>query len=150
LSIFIIESKDKDIPLLMDFLKSYNEYDDHLFNTTLVKASLEDLIKHPTLGRIWLIYIQNEAFPNGRNIGYIILTFGYSLEFYGRDGFIEEFFIVEEMRGKGIGNKVVEIVFAKANDLGIKAIHLEVVAKNFALGLILYYQTTNLIEQLAK
>jgi len=34
------------------------------------------------------------------------------------------------MRGKGIGKKVIGLVFEKAKDLGIKAIHLEVVPTN--------------------
>jgi GNAT superfamily N-acetyltransferase len=126
----LIEPRPKDLDVLVELVKSYYEFDRHLFDAGLVKESLENLIKEPTLGKIWLIDLSDEIYAENKTIGYIILTFGYSLEFHGRDAFIDEFFIVETMRRKGLGKKVIALVLEKAKTYEIKAIHLEVVTTN--------------------
>ena len=114
----------------MELVKSYYKYDGHDFDAGLVRESLEDLIKKSLLGRVWFIDLIDANHAKNKNIGYIILTFGYSLEFHGRNAFIDEFFIVETMRGKGLGKKAIELVLQKAKPFKINAIHLEVVTAN--------------------
>lgn len=104
-SLYLVEPRSHDLDTLMELVKSYHKYDGHDFDASLVRGSLEDLIKKPLLGRIWLIDLIDVNHAKNKNIGYIILAFGYSLEFHGRDAFIDEFFIVETMRGKGLGKK---------------------------------------------
>ena len=62
----------------------------------------------------------------GRPVGYLAICFGYSIEFAGRDAFLDEFFLVEKARGRGIGSLAVEKVAAQLADRGIAALHLEV------------------------
>jgi ribosomal protein S18 acetylase RimI-like enzyme len=68
----------------------------------------------------------------GACAGYLVLTLGYSLEFQGRDGFIDELFLVESFRGRGVGDRVLELVENEARALGVVALHLEVERKNAA------------------
>lgn len=63
-------------------------------------------------------------------VGYIVLAFGFSFEYQGHDGFIDECFIKDGYRKKGIGGKAMEIVEAEAATLGIRALHLEVERDN--------------------
>ena len=63
-------------------------------------------------------------------IGYIVLTFGFSLEFHGRDAFLDELYLSEEYRGKGIGEASLGFVEALCQREGIKALHLEVERRN--------------------
>ena len=62
--------------------------------------------------------------------GYLILTFGFSLEYGGRDAFIDEFFIATPHRGRGLGKAALEEVARLAPGLGVHAIHLEVADNN--------------------
>ena len=55
------------------------------------------------------------------------MCFGYSIEFGGPDGFVEEMYIPEGHRGKGIGRAVLEEARSHARHPGVKALHLEVV-----------------------
>ena len=84
-----------------------------------------------TLGRVWLITTEKEA------IGYIVVTFGYSLEYHGRDAFIDEFFVTASHRNRGVGTKAMQFVLDHCSDLGIHALHLEVERSN-AAGQALY------------
>jgi len=65
----------------MDLMKLYYEYDGHAFNPILVKEALKNLVIDPTLGRAWFINLSCENPADSRVIGYVVLTFGYSLEF---------------------------------------------------------------------
>ena len=65
-------------------------------------------------------------------VGYIVLCFGYSLEWLGRDAFVDEFYLREEYRGRGWGRATMAFVEEAARDAGVRALHLEVVRENVA------------------
>jgi GNAT superfamily N-acetyltransferase len=83
-------------------------------------AALAALVGDPGLGRLWLILAGNEP------VGYVAVTFGFSLEFHGRDAFIDEIFIRPPFRGAGLGGRVLAAVEPECRALGIRALHLEV------------------------
>jgi ribosomal protein S18 acetylase RimI-like enzyme len=85
---------------------------------------LAELIDNPELGVLWLI----EA--NGRVAGYLLLTLCYSLEFQGRFGLLDEFFIDEQWRGQGIGAAALDFVQKECAARSLKALRLEVTHTN--------------------
>jgi GNAT superfamily N-acetyltransferase len=86
-----------DIETLFVFIQEYYEYDRHPLNTARIRTALENLIRHPDWGQVWLIYRNKEP------IGYVVLTLGYSLEAGGREALVDEIYIREGDRGQGIG-----------------------------------------------
>ena len=66
--------------------------------------ALLGLLRDPGLGRAWLILDGAGA------VGYVVLCFGYSLEWLGRDAFVDEFYLREEYRGRGWGRKTMEFL----------------------------------------
>lgn len=90
------------------------------------RAAVAPLLVDDRLGAVWAIDEQ------GKWIGYIALTWGYSIEMQGRDAFIDELFIRAAHRGRGIGTRVLEAAKARAVALGIRALHLEVDRHNAA------------------
>lgn len=62
----------------------------------------------------------------GADIGYLVISFGFSFEYGGRDAFVDELYIVEGHRRKGIGKTVLQLAEKWALEMGIKALHLEV------------------------
>jgi len=64
--------------------------------------------------------------------GDLALCFGYSIEFGGRAAFVDEFFILPEARGRGLGGRLLEEVKAAAAAEGILALHLDVARQNEA------------------
>jgi GNAT superfamily N-acetyltransferase len=89
-------------------------------NRQRAEAAFSDLLADPRLGRVWLIEAQ------GRPVGYVVLTLGYSLEYGGRDAFVDDLFIREGFRGQGLGTAALEIVRTACTELGARALHLEV------------------------
>lgn len=88
------------------------------------RESIAQLLLDPSLGQVWLI------FSAGALAGYIAICFGYSIEFGGRDGFIDEFYLAEKFRGQGIGRRVLKLVLARLKEDDIRALHLEVARDN--------------------
>ena len=118
--------------------------DDHELLHTLVAAyHAEDHVPHDaralarvlgplidgTAGAIWLIREEQEV------LGYVALCFGYSIEFGGRDAFIDEIYVAPSHRGRGIGRMALERLDAHAVALGVRALHLEVDHRNPAARL---------------
>ncbi|UII29568.1 GNAT family N-acetyltransferase [Fulvivirga ulvae] len=102
----------------------FNQIEGYPFNPAVWEKNLEEFTTNKSLGRIFLITYENST------VGYIVLAFGFSFEYKGRDAFIDEIFIKEGYRNRGIGKIAMDFIEAKARELGVNAIHLEVEAHN--------------------
>lgn len=84
---------------------------------------VQELLNNSNFGKIWLIRSDDDT------VGYIILTFGFSVEYGGRFALIDEFYIKQEFRNKGIGTEALKFVEVNCKASGVESIHLQV--KNF-------------------
>lgn len=119
---FII-ADNSDTETLVNFVREF-AFDNHPFEANSVRNTLAKILNNDSLGRVWLINHGSEV------VGYIVLTFGYSLEYRGRDAFIDEFFIRESCQGQGVGTSTLQFIESVCPSLEIKAVHLEVERKN--------------------
>jgi ribosomal protein S18 acetylase RimI-like enzyme len=113
-----------DIETLLEFIREYYEFDYLLFDEQVARAALTKFVGDESLGRVWLISYEDEA------IGYLILTLGYSLEYGGRDAFIDEVYIRESHRGREMGQRALTFAEDACRSLGVRALHLEVERAN--------------------
>ena len=109
---------------VIEMMTSFNAIDDYKFDPIIGGENLDKFTANEYLGKLYLII------HGQRNIGYIILAFGYSFEYKGRDAFIDEFYVKKEFRNQGIGKKTIDFIEVQANKLEVKAIHLEVEGHN--------------------
>jgi ribosomal protein S18 acetylase RimI-like enzyme len=105
-------------------MSDFNALYDYPFNRSLASELLHLFIDDVNLGRLWLIQMNDQI------IGYLVVAFGFSFEYGGRDAFIDEFYIEEKQRGQGLGTEVLEQAFKLVADLQIKVLHLEVEPHN--------------------
>lgn len=84
------------------------------------RAAIEWLIENDACGAAWFI----EA--AGQIAGYLVLTIGYSLEFHGRYGLLDELFVEESFRGQGIGTQALAFAEQVCRLRGLRALRLEV------------------------
>ena len=89
-------------------------------------AALTPLLDGSPHGAIWLIG------PRSAPVGYIAVCFGWSIEMGGLDAIVDEFFIREKVRGRGMGSEALAALARALADLDIKALHLEVATDNDA------------------
>ncbi len=90
------------------------------------RAALAPLLEGSPHGCVYL------AGPVRAPIGYVIISFGWSIEFGGLDGFVDEIFIRPGVRGRGIGTEILLSLPKTLAKAGMRAIHLEVDRGNAA------------------
>jgi ribosomal protein S18 acetylase RimI-like enzyme len=105
---------------LAELMRDYYAFDSHAYDPAAVAGTLGDFLRHPEYGRAWFIEVE------GAVAGYMVLCIGFSLEFGGRDAFVDEIYLREAYRRQGIGRRALEIMIGEAQRLGLKALHLEV------------------------
>jgi ribosomal protein S18 acetylase RimI-like enzyme len=90
------------------------------FDEARRRAIFDRFVRDSTYGKAWLITCDEKY------VGYVVLTVSFSFEYRGYDAFIDELYIAEEYRQKGIGRRAMEFVEIAAAELDVNAIHLEV------------------------
>lgn len=109
-----------DTDLLTGFVRDFYVLERIPFNQQRTRAALGGLLYDHTLGRVWIITRDDAP------IGYLALTFGYSLEYGGRDATLDELYIVAEQRAQGAGTAALAFVAERCRELGIHAVQLAV------------------------
>ena len=105
--------------------RTMNEEDGHPLDES-GEAAVRLLCLGDMAARCWLARHSS----GDKAIGYIILTLGFSIEHGGRDGFIDELYVIPEMRGFGVARKLMQIAEEAARALGVGTLHLEVENRN--------------------
>lgn len=118
------QAENPDVHIILLMMQEFNSIDNYPFDKNKTEKNLFELINNKNLGRIWLIKSNNII------IGYVVLAFGFSFEYGGRDAFIDELFIKADFRNKGIGQKTMSFLEEKARELNINTLHLEVETHN--------------------
>ena len=101
-------------------MRGYYEQDGYTFVEAEARAAALALIQDPHLGRLW-VTCDGDAV-----VGYVAVALGFSFEYRGREAFVDELFIAESHRGRGLGAKALELAEAYCRDAGVNALHLEV------------------------
>ncbi|MDU8926542.1 GNAT family N-acetyltransferase [Alisedimentitalea sp. MJ-SS2] len=113
-------ARPDDLPKLEALVAAYHVFSGIETTQDGRNAALMPLLEGIPHGVAYLIG------PRVAPVGYIIISFGYSVEMGGMDGFIDEFFIRERVRGRGMGSEVLLSLLPALESHGIKALHLEV------------------------
>ena len=109
-----------DLETLLPFVREFWLIERLAFVEPAVRRALGGILGDPDFGRV--VAIELESLP----IGYYVLTLGYSLEHLGRDAFVDELYLREAHRGKGIGSLALAHAAELCGQLGVGALHLEV------------------------
>jgi len=124
MSIDLTLARLPDLELLLPLVRAYHEFEEIASNAAGRESAVGRLLADPDLGAIWTIR------ADGVVCGYIALCRGFSIEFDGFDAFVDEFYLLPDFRGRGIGRFVLEEIKTHARRLDINALHLEVARGN--------------------
>ena len=113
-----------DIEIITQMMQDFYAIDNYPMDVEVAKTLFQEFISNEHLGKSWLIYSENEI------VGYIILTFIFSFEYGGKIAFVDELFIKETARGKGIGKEAIQFIQREVPKLSLKLLYLEVEPHN--------------------
>lgn len=119
-----IPAEKKHLKIALKMMSDFHAIDEYPFDEAVITSLFLGFINNESSGRFWLIEVDE------RIVGYIVLAFGFSFEYLGRDAFIDEFYIEEEFRNEGIGQKTLDFVFKESKMLNIQVLHLELEKHN--------------------
>ena len=115
---------DEIVELCSKFAAFIEDGRDHApFDTARTSAALAPLIENDRFG---VVLVAEQHRP--RLVGYLVLTWGYSLESGGREALIDEVYV--EPRGLGIGSALVDAAVVECEQRGIRRLFLETEADN--------------------
>ncbi len=117
-------AKTDDIERLMKLVADFHIEADITQDEDTRRAALMPLLQGSSHGVIYLIG------PMRAPVGYVALSFGWSIEYGGLDGFIDEIYIRPRVRGRGIGSEVLIALPRALSGSGLKTLHLEVHREN--------------------
>jgi GNAT superfamily N-acetyltransferase len=103
-----------DLEVLIGLVAEYCDADGHTFDASVARAGLEPLLADDTLGAVWTI---------DRTDGYVVATWGWSIEVGGLDVVLDELYV--RSRGAGKGSAALAAVEAECRRRGAKRIFLE-------------------------
>jgi len=83
-------------------------------------AAVEAVLDDARLGVVLVAEV------DGRCAGVAFIGMFWSLEHGGRSAWLDEFFVLPEFRGAGVGTSLLEAVSAECRRLGCKAVDLEI------------------------
>jgi ribosomal protein S18 acetylase RimI-like enzyme len=109
-----------DGELLIELMREFYAIEHLEFDEVKARAALEQILRDRRFGVIHVIRVDGAA------AGYLVLTFGFSLEFGGRDAFVDEIYLRENFRGRGLGKAALELAEAVCREEKIRALRLEV------------------------
>jgi len=108
-----------DLDALLALARAFHAEDGHALSQAGAGA-LAAVAGGEPLARCWLVR------RAGRAVGYVVLSLGFSIEHGGRDGFIDDLYLVPAARGMGLGRALLAFAVGEAEKLGIRMLHLEV------------------------
>lgn len=109
-----------DVEAILALMSGYYSQDGYEFVEADSRRTLIDLLENVHLGQVWVTEDEEGL------VGYLAVTLGYSLEYRGRDAFVDELFVHERGRGRGAGREALKIAEAYCRARGVRAIHLEI------------------------
>ena len=115
-----VPASQPDVERLLGWIAELYRHDGIPFDASVVRPAVATLLDEPALGRVWLITVDTQP------VGYLVLTFGYSLEFGGRTAVLDELFVAEAYRGQGLGTQALRFAADECRKLGARVVQLEV------------------------
>ncbi|MCK9209864.1 MAG: GNAT family N-acetyltransferase [Ignavibacteriaceae bacterium] len=109
--LIIKQAEKKDLPLLISFIKKIAEYE----KLTHEVVATEEILRESLFGKkpsaeVVFGYLENEP------VAYAVYFYNFST-FIGKKGlYLEDLFVLPELRGKGVGKKMLLYLFQKALD----------------------------------
>jgi RimJ/RimL family protein N-acetyltransferase len=113
-----------DMPALLEMIRDFFAWESIPFDAAQIESALQRLLSNADLGNVWIFEAHREK------LGYAIVTFGFDLEFNGRDALLTDFFLKPAWRDRGQGRHALQLVLHRARESGVHAIHLLVDPKN--------------------
>jgi len=116
-------ARTADLPRLLPFVRAFYAHFGYPFGAAQ-RRSLRRVVGDEAIGAVWFIR------ADGCDVGYVALIWGWSIEYGGLVGMVDELYVDAEHRGRGIGRATLRAVDGIARRHGVRRLFLEVERAN--------------------
>jgi ribosomal protein S18 acetylase RimI-like enzyme len=128
MSVQIRPAISADIPALVELMHEFHAESDFVLDRISAGTAFSTLLSDDSRGIVWI------AIRDGALAGYAILTFRFSMEHGGSDGFIDDLYVRPSYRRKGHGGALLKQLFAECEIRRVHAVRVEVAPDNETAG----------------
>ncbi len=107
------------MPALVGLMTEFYAEAAFALNPRRASAAFAPLLADERLGLVWFIRVE------AGDIGYVVVTFSYSMEYGGPSAIVDDFFIRPAFRGLGIGKAALAQACQICAERGARAMHVE-------------------------
>ena len=115
-----------DVQQLVTMMDEFYAEGGYPLNHERAAEAFATLLADERLGCVWFIQ------ANGQDVGYVVLTLCYSMEYGGPSAFVDDLFVRLPFRRAGLGTAALTEVRAFCAKRGVRAIHVETGRDNIA------------------
>jgi GNAT superfamily N-acetyltransferase len=108
-----------DVKQLVVMMAEFYSDSPYTLNPQRAADSFTALLADERLGHVW--FIQSDS----NDVGYVVVTFCYSMTYGGLSAVIDDFFIRPAFRGAGLGKSAMAEVRGFCESQGVRAIRVE-------------------------
>lgn len=113
-------AKPEDLDRLLPMVAAFHQEQGIARSDEQRQTSIQPLLEGLPHGAVYLIG------PRKAPVGYLVVSFGYSLELGGIDCFLDEFYVRPAVRRRGMGSEALHALLVTLSGAGVAAMHLEV------------------------
>jgi GNAT superfamily N-acetyltransferase len=114
----------EDTQTLVELMADFYSEAEYVLNREHATRAFEALFADPQRGRTWIIAADSE------DVGYVVLTFVYSMEYGGLTALVEDLYVRPESRNAGLGTAALAEVRLFCVGLGVRAMSVQVGREN--------------------
>jgi ribosomal protein S18 acetylase RimI-like enzyme len=107
-----------DVDVLVRLMRQFYAEEAFTLSERAARA-FEVLLDDSRLGQVWMIE------DDGHPAGFVVLTVGFSMEYGGLRGFVDDFYVAPQYRRRGLGHAALEEVKRACHRRGVRALLVE-------------------------
>ena len=116
----------EDIQQLVAMMEEFYAEAGYPLNHLRAEGAFSALLSSERLGYVWFIQ------AGIQDVGYIVVTLCFSMEYGGQSAFVEDMFVRKPFRGGGLGTTALTEVRAICAERGVRALHVKTGRDNAA------------------
>jgi GNAT superfamily N-acetyltransferase len=109
-----------DLATLVNLMAEFYAESDYKLDHLIAEKAFTTLLADERFGYVWIID------ENGKDVGYIVLTLRYGMEYGGLMACLDDLFVVPQSRNRGLSTSALFQVRDFCKNIGVRAITVEV------------------------
>jgi L-amino acid N-acyltransferase YncA len=124
LTVLLSEAGPDDLSSILGWMRDLYAQEQVGFDEPAAEGALRELIRHPELGRLYVLC------ADGHAVGYAVVGLSFSLEKGGRVAFLDELYVRPSSRGRGTGSIALRLLQSACRGMGAQSFAAEVHLEN--------------------